>query len=71
MAGLVVWALYLITDASRLAYAAALTLVVVAALGLTMAVRWIRVYRAHDPRRCGAGAGGSPSRRNGTSRCPW
>lgn len=48
VAGLVVWALYLITDTSRLAYAAALTLVAVAALGLTMAVRWIRVYRAHD-----------------------
>ncbi len=48
MAGLVVWAGYLITDASRLAYAAALTLAVVAVLGLTMAVRWIGVYRAHD-----------------------
>jgi hypothetical protein len=48
VAGLVVWAGYLITDTPRLAYAAALTLVVVATLGLIMAVRWIRVYRAHD-----------------------
>jgi hypothetical protein len=48
VAGLVVYAGYLITDTPRLAYAAALTLVVVAALGLTMAVRWIGVYRAHD-----------------------
>ncbi len=48
VAGLVVWAGYLITDTPRLAYGAALTLVVVAALGLTMAVRWIGVYRAHD-----------------------
>ena len=48
VAGLVVWAGYLITDTPRLAYAAALTLVVVATLGLIMAARWIRVYRAHD-----------------------
>ena len=31
-----------------MAYAAAVTLAVVAALGLTMAARWVRVYRAHD-----------------------
>ena len=48
VAGLVVWAGYLVTDTPRLAYAAVVTLVVVAALGLTMAVRWIGVYRAHD-----------------------
>ena len=48
VAGLVVWAGYLVTDTPRLAYAAALTLVLVATLGLTMAVRWIGVYRAHD-----------------------
>ena len=58
MAGLVVWALYLITDASRLAYAAALTLVVVAALGLTMGARWIKVYRAHDAAAVRGGHGG-------------
>jgi hypothetical protein len=48
VAGLVVWGVYLITDTPRLALAAAATLVVVAALGLTMAVRWFSVYRAHD-----------------------
>jgi hypothetical protein len=48
VAGLVVWGAYLITDTPRLALAAAATLVVVAALGLTMAVRWLAVYRAHD-----------------------
>jgi hypothetical protein len=46
--GLVVWGAYLITDTPRLALAAAATLVVVVALGLTMAVRWVSVYRAHD-----------------------
>jgi hypothetical protein len=48
VAGLVVWGVYLITDTPRLALAAAATLIVVAALGLTMAVRWFSVYRAHD-----------------------
>jgi hypothetical protein len=48
VAGLVVWGVYLITDTPRLALAAAATLLVVAALGLTMAVRWFAVYRAHD-----------------------
>jgi len=48
VAGLGVWGVYLITDTPRLALAAAATLVVVAALGVTMAVRWFAVYRAHD-----------------------
>jgi hypothetical protein len=48
--GLAVWALYLITDKAGLAWAAASTLGAVALLGLTMAARWIGVYRAHsDP----------------------
>jgi hypothetical protein len=42
----VIWAAYLITDASRLAWAAVLTLAIVAILGLTMAARWVQVYRA-------------------------
>ena len=46
--GLAVWALYLITDARGLAWVAAVTLGAVALLGLTMAVRWIRVYRTHS-----------------------
>jgi hypothetical protein len=48
VAGLVVWVAYLITDASRLAWAAVLTLATVAILGLTMAARWIQVYRAPE-----------------------
>lgn len=46
VSGLVVWVLYLITDARPLAITAALILVAVALLGLTMAIRWIGVYRA-------------------------
>src|ERR1700733_3622838 len=45
VAGLVVWAAYLLTDASRLAWAAVLTLAIVVILGITMAARWIQVYR--------------------------
>jgi hypothetical protein len=50
MGGLVLWIAYLLLDQERLAWAAVGTLVIVALLGLTMAVRWIRVYRAYaDP----------------------
>jgi hypothetical protein len=49
--GLAVWALYLITDAARLAWVAVATLGVVATLGLTMAARWIVVYRTHETPR--------------------
>ena len=45
VSGLVVWVLYLITDVRQLAITAALILVAVALLGLTMAIRWIGVYR--------------------------
>jgi hypothetical protein len=45
--GLAVWGVYLLTDASRLAWTALLILGVVAVLGFTMAARWITVYRAH------------------------
>jgi hypothetical protein len=46
VSGLVVWVLYLITDVRQLAIAAALILVAVALLGLTIAFRWVAVYRA-------------------------
>jgi hypothetical protein len=65
VAGLVVWAGYLITDSSRLAWAAAMILAVVATLGITMAARWIRVYRTHETAAAtGARAGitGPPER---------
>lgn len=44
--GLVVWVAYLVLDQRRLAWIAAIVLLVVAILGLTMAVRWIGVYRS-------------------------
>ena len=47
VSGLGLWATYLLTDTSRLAWAAAATLGAVALLGLTMAVRWVGVYRTH------------------------
>jgi hypothetical protein len=50
MTGLVMWAGYLLTGAERLAWAAALILAIVAALGVTMGVRWITVYRASPAR---------------------
>jgi manganese efflux pump family protein len=45
--GLVVWSAYLDGGTSRLAWTSILILVVVAALGLTMAGRWIAVYRMY------------------------
>jgi hypothetical protein len=48
LTGLVVWSAYLTDDSSRLAWTAAAILAAVVLLGLTMAVRWIGVYRAHQ-----------------------
>jgi hypothetical protein len=45
--GLVVWAAYLDGGTSSLAWTAVLILAVVAVLGLTMAGRWIGVYRMY------------------------
>ncbi|MGH3153319.1 MAG: hypothetical protein ACRDOB_21660 [Streptosporangiaceae bacterium] len=50
MGGLLLWIAYLVLDQERLAWAAVAALVIVAILGLTMAMRWLRVYRAYaDP----------------------
>ena len=46
MAGLLLWVGYLLLDQARLAWATVATLGAVAVLGLVMAARWIRVYRA-------------------------
>jgi hypothetical protein len=46
VAGLLTWTAYLILDDDRLAWAAVIILGGVAVLGLTMAVRWLAVYRA-------------------------
>ena len=44
--GLVVWLMYLITDEDIFAWATVAILAFVATFGLTMAVRWIGVYRS-------------------------
>jgi hypothetical protein len=46
MSGLLLWIGYLLVGKERLAWAAVLVLGAVALLGLLMAARWIRVYRA-------------------------
>jgi hypothetical protein len=48
LGGLMLWVLYLLVDQERLAYATIAVLAAVATLGMIMAVRWIRVYRAFD-----------------------
>jgi hypothetical protein len=50
MGGLVLWIVYLVVDDDRLAWVTVAALGTVALLGLIMAARWIRVYRAFaDP----------------------
>jgi len=44
--GLMLWIAYLIWGSHRLAWYSVIALVLAAALGLTMAIRWISVYRA-------------------------
>jgi hypothetical protein len=53
MAGLLLWGAYLLADEDRLAYLTLADLGIAVALGLTMAVRWIPVYRTYryTPRR--------------------
>jgi hypothetical protein len=58
IAGLFVWSAYLVFDNERLAWAAVIILGGVAVLGLTMAVRWLGVYRSTAlPAAAGAGGG--------------
>jgi hypothetical protein len=64
VAGLAVWAAYLITDRGELAWSAALMLALVAGLGVTLAIRWLVVYRAtrsRDGRAAGRYAGAAPA----------
>jgi len=62
--GLIVWAGYLFFKSNRLAWISVLALLLAATLGITMAIRWIGVYRETremrlqavvDPRLTGAG----------------
>jgi hypothetical protein len=48
--GLMIWIAYLIWGSHRLAWYSVIALVVAAILGLTMAIRWISVYRAQRTR---------------------
>jgi hypothetical protein len=59
MGGLAVWVAYLISDNERLAWAAVVILGCVAVLGLTMAVRWLGVYRTTGARSAHAGPSGA------------
>jgi hypothetical protein len=47
MTGLLLWGAYLLADEDRLAYATIADLGIAVVLGLTMAGRWIRVYRTY------------------------
>ncbi len=47
VSGLLVWGFYLVTDRKQLAWVTVALLGVVAVLGLTMAARWIGVYRRY------------------------
>lgn len=60
IAGLVVWVIYLIVDTGRLAWASVIILGTVALLGLTMAGRWVPVYRSAAAAKRRAAAGASP-----------
>ncbi|HET7015827.1 MAG TPA: hypothetical protein VFI65_18040 [Streptosporangiaceae bacterium] len=46
--GLIVWVTYLITGEDQFAYATLGILIGVVLLGITMAIRWVKVYRTTD-----------------------
>jgi hypothetical protein len=60
--GLAVWITYLVTDAERLAWVTVAILMVVVSFGITMAVRWIGVYREHRNPSAAERPGGDPAR---------
>jgi hypothetical protein len=64
--GLAVWGAYLLFDDDRLAWLSLIILGCVATLGLTMAVRWLAVYRSTRLSPAMAGRGGPPPRPGGT-----
>jgi len=68
LGGLMLWISYLLLGEERLAWATVVAFGAVAFLGLIMAARWFRVYRAYDaPVRRIPGA--AQPLRNGASRC--
>ena len=60
LAGLILWVSNFLLNQARLVWAALAILAVVAVLGLTMALRWLTVYRSTpDPAMVPAGAPGT------------
>jgi manganese efflux pump family protein len=55
--GLIIWIAYLIFASDRLAWYSVIALVLAAALGSTMTIRWISVYRAERASRRAAMTG--------------
>ncbi|HMH92931.1 MAG TPA: hypothetical protein VK586_17825, partial [Streptosporangiaceae bacterium] len=68
--GLVIWSAYLFTDSDLLAWAALAVLGVVVTLGLTMAVRWLRVIQESAPGAAARPAGLSPATAAGAGFLP-
>jgi hypothetical protein len=66
LGGLAVWVLYLITDTFRLVWITVVVLAIVVLLGLTMAVRWVGVYREHSAPSAVAVLTGAPGVSSGT-----
>jgi hypothetical protein len=60
LSGLVVWAVYLLTDQQRLAWIALGALTVIGLLGLLMFARWIPVHRGPDRPTAPARPAGNP-----------
>jgi hypothetical protein len=58
--GLIVWAAYLVFDSDNLVWISVLALLMAAALGTTMAVRWIGVYRETREMKLQAAIDGRP-----------
>jgi hypothetical protein len=71
VSGLAAWILYLVTDKDSFAWATVVLLGAVAALGLTMAFRWLGVYRTSpSPKRAAAAAPPEPAL-TAAPRDPW
>jgi hypothetical protein len=64
VAGLVLWVAFLFVGQQQLAWAAVVVLGTVAVLGLVMAARWLRVYRAAAAARRTAAITALPPERN-------
>jgi hypothetical protein len=61
LSSLVVWAAYLLFDDDDLAWVTLALLACVAVLGLTMAYRWLGVYRSTTALAAASAAGGTPA----------